>query len=325
MGFEERVFAFIGKHQLIRPRGLLMVGVSGGADSMALLLALCALRHRLGIRLHAAHFNHRLRRAAVSDARFVAQWCRRLQVPLTVGERPGQGLLRISEDKARQMRFDFFARSARALKAQAVALAHTQNDLAETVLLRMVRGSGLYGLKAIVPKRVIKETVFVRPLLDFHRGEIEAYLKAQKVPYRRDATNRLPQYLRNQVRLQLLPLLIKAYNPQMVRVLGDLARTAGDDYDYLESAARKHFEKNVIISDRRVKIALKRLRGLHPSLLRIILRMMAQQQKQDLIQLSCAHVQALEQGLAQKAKGIVHLPQGLKARKVKDYFEIYGA
>ena len=143
MNFDQRISQFIDKNKLISPRGLLLVGVSGGADSMALLLALVALRHELGIALHVVHFNHRFRLEALSDERFVARCCEQLNIPLTVGRRNGGKLRHLSEDEAREMRFEFFVKTARRLKAQSVALAHTRNDLAETVLMRLMRGSGL--------------------------------------------------------------------------------------------------------------------------------------------------------------------------------------
>src|SRR6202012_4280848 len=104
-------------------------------------------------------------------------WCRRLNIPLTVGRRKGGKIKHLSEDDARQMRFDFFLEAARKLKAQSIALAHTRNDLAETVLMRLMRGSGLYGLRAILPRRDIEGIAVVRPLLSVNRTEIESDLK----------------------------------------------------------------------------------------------------------------------------------------------------
>ena len=167
----------------------MIVGVSGGADSMALLLALSRLRHDLGVQLHAAHFNHRYRPEASRDERFVTGWCKRFNVPLTVGCRKGGRIRRLSEDDARQMRFEFLVKLAGRLSAQSVALGHTRNDLAETVLMRLMRGSGLYGLRAILPRRSIDGTIFVRPLMDVDRFDVEGYLKIKKTPFCTDATN----------------------------------------------------------------------------------------------------------------------------------------
>ena len=124
------------------------------------------------------------------DERFVVKWCRQLNIPLTVGRRQGGKIKHLSEDDARQMRFEFFVKTAPWLKAQSVALAHTRNDLAETVLMRLMRGSGLYGLRAILPRRSIEGVIFVRPLLGVNRADVEDYLKVKKIPFCTDATNR---------------------------------------------------------------------------------------------------------------------------------------
>ena len=112
MNFEQRILQFIRKNKLIAPRGRVVIGVSGGADSMALLLALAGLRHDLGVQLHAAHFNHKFRPESAQDEHFVDTWCRQLNIPLTVGRRKGGKIRHLSEDDARQMRFKFFVKTA---------------------------------------------------------------------------------------------------------------------------------------------------------------------------------------------------------------------
>jgi len=307
------------------PRRVVVIGVSGGADSMALLLALAGLRHELGVQLHAAHFNHKFRPGALRDERFVITWCKRLNIPLTVGRRPGGKIRHLSEDDARQMRFGFFVKTALALGAQSVALAHTRNDLAETVLMRLIRGSGLYGLRAILPRRCIDGVTFVRPLMGVNRLEVEDYLKARKIPFCTDATNRLTKYERNKVRLHLLPLLVREYNPKILDALSDLAATAGEDYDFLAMHARKQFEKNVIISGKKLKMDLKSIRYQHPAMLRLMFRQMAEILTKDPAVLTFEHIHALENLAAQGGRGVVDLPHQLKAVKTQKFLEIYGA
>ena len=113
MIFEQRVLQFIKKNNLVVPRGLVITGVSGGADSMALLLTLAHLRHSLGVQLHAIHFNHQFRVDSLHDVQFVAHWCKQLNVPLTIGRRLGGKIKHLSEDEARQMRFEFFRKTAK--------------------------------------------------------------------------------------------------------------------------------------------------------------------------------------------------------------------
>jgi len=325
MNVEQRILQFIGKNKLMAPRGLMMVGVSGGADSMALLLLLARQRHDLGVALHAVHFNHRFRTEALRDERFVASWCKQLNVPLTIGRRPGGKIKHLSEDDARRMRFGFFVRTAHALKAQGVALAHTRNDLAETVLMRLMRGSGLYGLRAILPRRCMDGVVFVRPLLGISRLDVESYLKEHKMPFCTDTTNRLLHYERNKVRRHLLPLLAKEYNPQIVNALSDLAETSGEDYEFLSMHARKQFEKNVIISAKRVKIALTGIRRQHPAVLRLIFRQMAESLTHHPAALDFDHIQALETLAAEGSQGTVDLTHHLKAVKTQKFLELYDA
>jgi len=325
MNFEQRIFQFIGKNKLMAPRGRVVIGVSGGADSMALLLALAGLRHDLGVQLHAAHFNHKFRPEALRDERFVANWCKRLNIPLTVGRRPGRKIRHLSEDDARQMRLEFFVKTALGSKAQSVALAHTRNDLAETVLMRLIRGSGLYGLRAILPRRCIEGVFFVRPLMGVNRLDVEDYLKAQKIPFCADATNRQTVYERNKVRLHLLPLLSREHNPQIINALSDLAATAGEDYEFLSMHARKQFEKNVIISDKKVKMDLKSIRRQHPAMLRLMFRQMAEILTKDPAVLTFEHIHALENLAAQSGHGMVDLPHHLKANKTQEFLELYYA
>ena len=322
MNFEQKVFQFIGKNKLIVPGGLVIVGFSGGADSMALMQTLVSLRHDLGIRLHAAHFNHKIRPQALRDERFVRRWCKRLNVPLTVGARRTARAGHLSEDDARQMRFKFFVKLALELKAQSVALAHTRNDLAETVLMRLLRGSGLYGLRGILPQREITDVTFVRPLMGVARADIEAYLKSKRIIFCTDTTNRLLKYTRNKIRLQLLPLLAREYNPQITDILTDVAHTAYEDYDFLFNCAQKRFEKSVIVSAGRVKISLQQISRLHPAIRRLIIRQMAQVLTHDPSALTFEHVRAVEDWIADSGHGCLCLPHNMTVGKTKKFLEL---
>jgi tRNA(Ile)-lysidine synthase len=322
LNFEQRVLQFIGKNKLAASRGLIVVGVSGGADSMALLLALAALRHDLGVRLHAAHFNHKFRPEASRDERFVAEQCEGLNVPLTVGHRQGPRVRRLSEDEARRMRFGFFIKTAHALKAQSVALAHTRNDLAETVLMRLMRGSGLYGVRAILTRRSIEGVWFVRPLMGVDRKDVEDYLRSRKTPYCTDSTNFQTIYERNKIRHELLPVLAKEYNPRIINVLSDLAATAGEDYDFMSMQARKVFEKVCHISKRKITIELKGIRGRHPAIVRLVFRQMVESLTKDQAVLTFEHIHALENLAIQDCPGKVDLSHHLKAVKTGKTLDI---
>jgi tRNA(Ile)-lysidine synthase len=205
---------------LVSPGQCVLVAVSGGPDSTALLHILHSLRETLGLRLHVAHFNHRLRgEASRGDEIFVAGLAEGLGLPLLVGSaenRPAGADRGVSPEAAlREVRYRFLEEAADRAGADRIATGHTLDDQAETVLMRLLQGAGPGGLGGI---RLARGRV-IRPLLGCRRRELAAYLDGIGVSARDDATNRDPAYLRNRVRLHLLPLLEREFNPQVVEAL----------------------------------------------------------------------------------------------------------
>jgi tRNA(Ile)-lysidine synthase len=206
-----------------------VVGVSGGPDSTALLVAAAPRRPVV-----AAHFNHALRGAeADADAAFVAELAGRLGVPfVTEKADPPAGP---DENTARKARYDFLTRVARSRGSSVVAVAHTADDQAETFLMRLIRGSGTLGLGAMAPSRRLAEGVLlVRPFLSVTRAEILAYLQKKRVAYRIDATNYDTARLRARIRAELLPQL-RTYNPRIVEVLCRTAAHLREDEKLLRA------------------------------------------------------------------------------------------
>lgn len=227
-----------------------VVAVSGGADSVALLRALDAARDpHVSLPLVVAHLNHLLRGAdSDADEEFVA----RLQTELSTRGRGPMLLCRTRRDiaaearaegenleaLARRERYRWLAEVARAHGISCIATGHTANDQAETVLHRLLRGTGLRGLRGIAGRRELEPGIFVvRPFLSATRTDILAYLREQNQPYREDASNRDPRYTRNRLRHELLPLLAEKYNPAVVTVLTSLAQQADEIYRVEEAAA----------------------------------------------------------------------------------------
>ncbi len=311
MKLNQIVLSFIQRHQLFKAGDRVVVAVSGGADSIALAHLLIKARAQLGIHLYLAHYNHRLRKAADADQRFVAQFAKKFQIPLVVGARPDVSKLPLmSEDEARRLRFNFLIQTAHQCKASSIALAHTENDLAETVLMRLIRGAGLYGLRGILAMRDMQGVAFIRPLIHCKRFQIESYLEEQGLSFRTDRTNLKPVYLRNKIRLKLLPQLALEYNPSISRVLTGIASVAQEDYDFLAQEAQKRFKENVVRKNQTVKISLIKMRREHPAMQRLLIRMMYESVTQDSSALTFDHICAVSDLLGAKAQGVkVSLPK----------------
>ncbi len=235
--FLQQLHRFISQHAMIETGETVLVAVSGGADSLALLYGLHALRAKLECHLHVAHLNHNLRPDADADAEFVRQHAARLDVPFSLAQ---VELPVLSEAAGRAARYQFYEEVAARSGATKVALGHHRDDIAETVLMHLLRGSGTTGLKGILP---VREERFIRPLAGFTRQEIEAFLASMNIEPRHDATNTDTRYLRNRIRHELLPLLERDYNPNVKIGLNRTAEVLGAESEYLDAMAREAFEK----------------------------------------------------------------------------------
>jgi tRNA(Ile)-lysidine synthase len=231
----ERVLKYIREQQLLRPGERVAIACSGGADSVALLHVMAGLRKELGIVLSVAHFHHQIRGAeADSDQRFVEELAARLKLDFHSGSgnAPQHAVQRrISlETAARELRHQWFVELIREGKAEKIATGHTLDDQAETVLMRILRGTGARGLAGIAPSHKAKH--LVRPLLTTSRREVEAYLKAKGQVWREDSSNLDLGHTRNRVRQTLLPLLERDFNPAIRQTLADLADVAQAENDH---------------------------------------------------------------------------------------------
>jgi len=301
-----------------------IIGVSGGPDSTALVHILHILQYELGFHIHIAHFNHNLHRYAKQDQKFVEQLAEQLNVPFSVGQWSNPKALKKGslEDAARKRRFDFFNRLAKKIDARAVVLAHTEDDLAETVLMRILRGTGLQGLRGILPTREIENIFYIRPLLAVKKQEIFTFLNKKNISYRVDPTNQKTEFLRNKIRLELLPLLSKQYNHNIKELLTNLADNISTDYSYLESQSQKLFTKLAKCSsnNKNVRIDLKQYSSQHPALKRMIIRNGIKQLKGNTNRLTLNHYREIEDFLKNRPqKSTVHLPRNIIIRKDSRY------
>ncbi len=239
----DRVRQAIRREGLLEPNDKVVVGVSGGADSMALLHSLMVLQKDFSYRIHVAHLNHQLRTEAGADAQYVCRIAKSWGLPVTVASRnvlAYQKEKRLSlEAAAREIRYNFLQAVADKVGANKIAVGHQADDQAETVLLNLLRGSGLTGLKAMLPRR----SNLIRPLLLISRGEIETYCDEQGIEIRQDITNVDPVYRRNKIRHLLVPLLAREFNPKIINTLGRTAIILQEDEEFLRKLTREAFDK----------------------------------------------------------------------------------
>ncbi|MBI2872478.1 MAG: tRNA lysidine(34) synthetase TilS [Chloroflexi bacterium] len=265
-----------------RPQPL-VAAVSGGQDSVALLLALAELRQPLGIAVHVAHLDHGLRpREAEKEAQFVGELASSLGMPFTVGHEDVPALAgsrRLSlEDAGRRLRYAFLTRTAHDLGGDTVALGHTLDDQVETVLLHLVRGAGMRGLRAMQPMAPWRdpqhglEVRLFRPLLEVSRDRTRAACREAGVAPREDPSNLSLRFSRNRIRHEIVPKL-RELNPAVLQAMARLARSVAQDEDYLEQAAAQHPEAMVQRSPGAMHLDRDVLLRLHPSVRHRLLQM----------------------------------------------------
>lgn len=240
-GLAERLLKTIRKQESIRAGDRLAVAVSGGADSVALLCLLLELRAELGIVLSVAHVNHKLRgEESDEDERFVGELARRHELELHTREAPldpprDSGI----EAAARKLRYDFFRELAREGRVAKIATAHTLDDQAETVLLRIFRGTGIRGLAGIHPRIVFEEQgrtfgELVRPLLGFRRTALQEFLRERDQRWREDSSNRDLAFMRNRARQRLLPMIGEDFGDAAIEHMSELAEIARAEEEHWE-------------------------------------------------------------------------------------------
>ncbi len=232
----------IRRHKLLQPGQHILVGVSGGADSIALLALLHELAPAWKLRLTAAHLNHGIRGAdADQDARFVRSFVRRLGVGFIEGRANVPRLARrkgVSLEMAgREARYAFFADAARRRHCDVIATAHTANDQAETILLKLARGAGAQGLAGIPFTTRRYSLMLIRPLRDISRAEIIQFLRRRRLTWREDLSNADAAYLRNRVRHEVLPFLETRLNPRICQVLARTADILDKENEWLNTLA----------------------------------------------------------------------------------------
>ena len=269
----KKVENFIKAQGMLSPFDTIIVGVSGGADSVCLLTCLHRLREQYHLKLYAVHVNHMLRgMEADEDEAFVRDLCKKLSVPLhcvredvkSLAEHSGATL----EEAGRNLRYLSFEQECERVKAHKIAVAHNLNDNAETVLFHLFRGTGLTGMTGIPKKR----GQIIRPLLCVTRDEIEHFLGKEGISYRTDSTNLSNDYTRNKIRLSILPIATKEINERAIEHITSLSDQLIEVANYLDNVTESEFNRIATLSKGKVTLELKEFSTYEDLIKREILR-----------------------------------------------------
>lgn len=290
-GFLNKVIRTIDDNNMIEYGDGVVVALSGGPDSICLLHALYSLKEKYGIKLYAAHVNHMLRgEDSESDERTCRVYCedlgiefhsRRCDIEKLSLERG------ISTEMAgREVRYEFFEEVMKIHGAKKIAIAHNMNDQAETILMRLMRGTGIEGLVGIKP---VRDEIFIRPIIKVKRQEIEDYCKENNLPARIDKTNLEPIYSRNKVRLELIPYIEENFNSDIISALSRMGDLIKQDEEYIQENAWKVFQKYCYIREEKV-IIYKDVFSYHSSIISRVLRRAILEFKGDINNLQSIHI-----------------------------------
>ena len=254
---EEKILKTINKYNLIDKDDIVVVAVSGGPDSMALLNSLYNLREPLKIKkIVVAHVNHMLREEAEAETKYVKEFCNNKNIEFYlkyVNIKQISVNNKISEETAgREERYKFFKEVANNVNANKIAIAHNYNDNAETVLMHLIRGSGISGLCGIKPYR---EGKFIRPLIECDRKGIEEYCKKNNLQPKYDKTNNDKTYTRNKIRNLLIPYIQKEFNPNILESLNRMSKIILEEEEYMEEVVVKEY-KTCLIEEKVNKIII---------------------------------------------------------------------
>ena len=253
--FEEELLETINNYNLIQNGDKIVLAVSGGPDSMAMLNGLLKLKEKIGFDMTVAHVNHGLRENATIDEKYVEDYCQNKKIPFFVlhadVKKEALSEKRGIEETGRKIRYNFFNDVMKKTNSNKIALAHNKNDRVETIIMNILRGTGLNGLKGIE----YKNGKYIRPLLDFDREKIEEYCVRESLNPRHDESNDDNEYTRNKIRNIVIPYVKKEFNPNFIDTMIRFSDIASEEHTWVEELVKKEFS-GIMISEEKDKIEL---------------------------------------------------------------------
>ncbi|MEE1389767.1 MAG: tRNA lysidine(34) synthetase TilS [Clostridia bacterium] len=251
---KNKILHTIKKYNLIENGDSIVIGVSGGPDSICLLNILNELKEELNFKIYVAHINHLIRKEADEETEYVKSFCKNIGVECFTKKIDVIGIakeLKVgTEEAGRKIRYDFFEEVLRNTNSNKIATAHNNNDKVETIIMNILRGSGISGLKGLDP---IRENKFIKPLIETSREEIEHYCEENKLNPRIDKSNNENIYTRNKVRNCVIPYIKKEFNPNILKTINRLSEVATEENEYLNSVTQKTFDEICVSSVKTVE------------------------------------------------------------------------
>ena len=317
----EKVLSTINKYELIKKGDKIVVGLSGGPDSVCLLHILNRMKEEWNLEIYAAHLNHQIRGIeAQKDAFYISKLCEDLGITFFIKsidvpkycEENGLSI----EEGARKLRYEMFYEIKHNIKANKIAIGHNLNDQAETILMRMMRGTGLQGLKGI---DYIRDGVIIRPILDIERHDIEEYCKQNNLNPRIDQTNLESIYTRNKIRLELIPYMKDNFNSNIIESIVRMGNSLRSDNDYIESELLKKFKELSNITKDSVELNLNEYINLHNSIKVRVLRNSIKEILGDTNFIDQRHIDdIIELEEDSKIDKVINLPRGVFVYRKKN-------
>lgn len=257
--FEENILKTIKKYEQIKSGDTLVIGVSGGPDSICLLTVLNNQKEKLGIKIYVAHINHMIRKEAIDEEKYVKEFCEKLGIEcfvkradiLKIAKKEKMG----TEETGRKIRYEFFEEVYKKVKANKIVTAHNNNDKIETIFMNILRGSGASGLKGILP---VRDSKYIRPLIEMTKDKIEKYCIENKLNPKYDKSNKDNIYIRNKIRNKLIPYIQKEFNPNIINAINRLSDVITSEQEYIDKIVKEEYEKIKTISNLQIILDLKK-------------------------------------------------------------------
>ena len=247
---KQKILQTIKKYNLIKNGDSIVIGVSGGPDSICLLHVLNELKNKLNFKIHVAHINHMIREEADEETEYVKKFCENLGIECYIKRidvvKIANNLKRGTEETGRQIRYEFFNEVLEKTTSNKIATAHNSNDKVETILMNILRGSGIPGLKGI---EAIRDNKYIRPLIETSREEIEQYCIDNNLNPKIDKSNNENVYTRNKVRNVVIPYIKQEFNPNILKTINRLSEVSTEENEYLTKVTAETFNKLYIESN----------------------------------------------------------------------------